>query len=343
MAFVVAIHTDPFRGLGWSGNLVNFAIDSVARFAVPFFFMTSGYLFARKTVERDPAAYVGKQVATLTSLYVFGLLLASPVFLAGAVVDAGAGPGGAVRTAGLEIAGFLSPLDLLYYGDSVSVILWFLPALVYSLLLLYGFDRLGAARYLLPLSLGLHAVGLLGSSYGVFLEVPIQHRDALFFGFFYTSVGYYVADSDWQLGGGRSTLLLGATVFFAAFNLGERYLLGYVLTGETFAQGVYTATYTVGTALFSVSLFLFLLSRPALGAGTPLPSWSRYAVGIYVVHPALLYPLERADAALGPLGVGGDSILWHLALTPAVFFGSVLVYVAARRTGALRTSRLRLP
>lgn len=344
MAFVVAIHTDPFRGLGGYGNLVNFVIDSVARFAVPFFFMTSGYLFARKTTDGNATSYVGKQVTALSSLYVLGLLLASPVFLAGALVDEGTGSGGVVRTAVRELAGFVSPLELFYYGDSVSVILWFLPALIYSLLLIYGLDRLEVTRYLLPVSLGFHVVGLLASSYGMFLAVPIEHRDALFFGFFYTSLGYYVGDSDWRPDAEWSRRYLWATGFFAAFNLGERYVLGYVLSGETFAQGVYTASYTVGTALLSISLFLFLLSRPALGAGTPLPSWGGYAVGIYVVHPALLYPLERADAALRLLGFGGgNSILWHLALTPAVFFGSWLVYVAARKSGALHGGRLRLP
>ena len=339
MAFVVAIHTDPFRGVGTYGNLANFVIDSTARFAVPFFFMTSGYLFARKTADGNAAGYIGKQATTLTSLYVFGLVLAAPVFLAGTILSEGVKSGEVVG----KLAGFVSPLELFYYGDSVSVILWFLPALAYSLLLIYSIDRLDATRYLIPVSLGLHVVGLLGSSYAMFLEVPVEHRDALFFGFFYTSVGYYVHDSDWRPDTARSTLYLSATAVFAALNLWERYLLGYVLTGETFAQGVYTASYTVGTALFSISLFLYLLSRPGLGAGTPLPSWGGYAVGIYVVHPALLYPLERADALTRQIGYGGDSILWHLALTPAVFFGSWLLYAAIRRSESLRGGRSPIP
>ena len=344
MAFVVAIHTDPFRGLGAYGNLANFAIDSTARFAVPFFFLTSGYLFATKTTDRSTWQFLVEQVRTLASLYAFGLLLAAPVFLAGAVADGGADAGSVVRTGTRELAGFVSPLELLYFGNSVSEILWFLPALGYSLVLIYGFDRVGGTRYLLPVSLGLHVVGLLASSYGLFLDVPIEHRDALFFGFFYTCLGYHLGASDWRPNTDRSTLYLGAAGVFAALNVVERYVLGYVLTGETVAQGVYTASYTVGTALFSIALFLFLLARPGLGQHTSLPSWGKSAVGIYVVHPALLYPLERSGAALRLLGVdGSESVLWHLLLTPAVFFGSWLVYVAVREWGAVQDGRVRLP
>ncbi|QLD88723.1 acyltransferase [Natronomonas salina] len=344
MAFVVAIHTDPFRGLGAYGNLANFAIDSTARFAVPFFFLTSGYLFAAKTADRNTRQFLVEQVRTLASLYVFGLLLAAPVFLAGALADRGADAGSVVRTGTQELAGFVSPLELLYFGNSVSEILWFLPALGYSLVLIYGFDRVDGTRYLLPVSLGLHVVGLLASSYGLFLDVPIEHRDALFFGFFYTSLGYHLGASDWRPDADRSTLYLGAAGAFAALNVVERYVLGYVLTGETVTQGVYTASYTIGTALFSIALFLFLLARPGLGQHTALPSWGKSAVGIYVVHPALLYPLERSGTALRLLGVdGSESVLWHLLLTPTVFFGSWLVYVAVRELGAIQDGQVRLP
>ena len=58
MVFVVLIHTEPFEGMGRYGNLANFLIDSSARFAVPFFFLTSGYFFAYKPfVEIRPPIF----------------------------------------------------------------------------------------------------------------------------------------------------------------------------------------------------------------------------------------------------------------------------------------------
>ncbi|NKE37370.1 acyltransferase [Natronococcus sp. JC468] len=344
MAFVVTIHTDLFRGVGAYGTPINFVIDSTARFAVPFFFLAAGYFFAHKTADGDPVAYFKTRAVRIGSIYAFGLALAAPVFLAGAVVREAA-TGGAVASVAVErLVAFASPLELLYYGNSVSVILWFLPALLFSLGLVCAFARLDAAEYLLPVSLALHVVGLLGSSYTMFVDVPLEVRDALFFGFFYTSVGYVVASRDWQPIAERSRRYLGATLLFGALHLAERYALGYASTGASITEEVYVASYTVGTALFAISLFVFLLSRPNLGRSTPLPSWGTYAVGVYVAHPAVLFVLERTAEALEFAGYDVEgTLLWHLVLTPATFFGALFVYLAAHRVGAIEIGGIHLP
>lgn len=344
MAFVVAVHTDPFRGLGAYGNGLNFVIDSTARFAVPFFFLTSGYFFVLKATGRDPTASFLARVRSIGSLYVFGLTLAVPVFLAGAVLRSGVKDGAVASTAASRLAEFASPLELLYYGNSVSEILWFLPALLFSLALIYLFVSLDATRYLLPVAAALHVVGLLGASYTIVVDVPFEVRDALFFGFFYTSLGYAVAARDWQPTADRSRLYLGMTLAFGVLHLAERYFLGYVLTGETVTDSVYTASYTITTVFLACSLFAFLRSRPNLGRGTSLPSWGTYAVGVYVTHPPVLFAFRETADALGPAGYDvTNTLLWHLALTPATFFGALLVYLAAHRLRVIEIGGSHLP
>lgn len=344
MVFVVTIHTDLFRGVGTYGNVVNFVIDSSARFAVPFFFMTAGYFFALKTARRDPIAYFINRAATISSIYVFGLLLTAPVFLAGTAVREGTGEQDITSVIVQRLFEFGSPLELIYYGNSVSEILWFLPALLFSLALICLFARANMTNYLLPVSLGFHIIGLLGASYTMFVDIPFEIRDTLFFGFFYTSLGYYLYSHDWQPNSDRSAIYLGATVLFGALHLAERYVLGYILTGESVFQSVYTSSYTIATALFTVSLFAFLLSRPNLGKSTPLPSWGRYAVGVYVAHPAVLFILERTGEALSTMGHEiRHTLLWHLVLTPGTFFGALLVYIAAHRVGAIEIGGIHLP
>ncbi|QCS41702.1 acyltransferase [Natrinema versiforme] len=169
------------------------------------------------------------------------------------------------------------------------------------------------------------------------MDIPFEIRDALFFGFFYVSLGYTIYSRDWQPSPERSTLYLGATVLFGALHLGERYVLGYVLTGETIGQGVYAPSYTIATALGTVSLFCFLLSRPGLGRSTALPSWGRrYAVGIYVAHPPVLFVLETASETVSPFGYEiSNTILWHLGSTPATVLGALIVYLASRKLRAI--------
>ncbi|WP_137289610.1 acyltransferase [Natronorubrum halophilum] len=343
MVFIITIHTDLFQGVGTYGNVFNFLIDSTARFAVPFFFMTSGYFFAVKIARRDPTDYFVERVRSISSLYAVGLLLTAPVFLAKTVVQGNSGDQTITSSAVQGALEFTSPLELFYYGTSVSEILWFLPALLISLTFVYGFAIAGKSEYLLPVSFGFHAVGLLGASYTMFVDVPFMVRDPLFFGFFYTSLGFFVYSSEWQPTPERSAYYLGATVLFGVLNLVERYALGYVIQGETFAQGVYTASYTIATVLVAGSLFAFLLSRPNLGASTSLPSWGTYAVGIYITHPAVLFVLEWAHEVLRESGYAINTIAWHLTLTPATFFGSLFVYLAIRRLRTLEIGRDTLP
>lgn len=332
MMFIVMIHTNPFAGLSAAGNMITFGIKTTARFAVPFFFLTSGFFFALKAAQRDPTSYVANRAVSITSYYVFGLVLAAPVFLAGRLARASLDGRPLAVTARESLLGFVDLTDLLYYGTSVSEILWFLPALLFSFLLVYLFIVTNNTAYLLPVALGLHIVGLLGSTYTMFVNVPFEVRDAVFFGFFYTSLGYTIAAREWRPSTDHSRLLGGLVGLFVLLQLLELYVLGYPVRGEPFGAYVYAPSYGISTALLTTSLFLYLLSRPRLGVDTPLPSWSTYAVGIYVVHPAVLAAIRAVRDILAAGGVVIDeTLIWHVVLTPTLFVGSWLVYLTADR------------
>ncbi|QSX01033.1 acyltransferase [Haloterrigena alkaliphila] len=348
MAFIVAIHADLFRGLGATGNAVNLVIDTVGRFAVPFFFLTSGYLFARKCTRTEPAAYVRAHLERVGSIYGYAVLGYFPLVLlvaAGGTARAGGDVSSAVLARALEA---LSPLGLLYYGDSVLLFLWFLPSLAISIALVYAVVAVEKTRYLLPVAATFHVVGILDQSYPMLVDVPFVTRDALFFGFFYTSVGYCIGSWQWSPSRDRSGLYLAATVTFGAIHLAERYVLGYVLTGDSIAQGVYVTKYTATTPLFATALFVYVLSRPTLGKGTGLPWLGSHAVWIYVVHPLVLFSLVGVSGAVELLGYDlGESALWHVALSTLTYAGALAISLFLTRTTLLRrasrvTSRDRL-
>jgi len=326
MIFIVAIHADTLRGLGTVGNAAYFLVDATGRFAVPFFFLTAGYLFARKRAESDTDGYAPTYCRRIGAIYVWGLLLYFPLVLlvtGGAAARRGASVPAAVLASAAE---GLSPAGLLYYGDSVILALWFLPALVLSIALVYAFVEHGLERYLLPVALGLHVVGIFDQT-GLVLDVPVRTRDALFFGFFFTSVGYSIRSSTWSPSRDRSALYLGLVGAFAVANLAERYLLGYVATGGTIEQSIYAPDYTFTTAFFAVACFVFVLSRPALGRGTALPRLGRCVVVIYVLHPLVLYSLlgiGRASATIGSAPVA--TLAWHLVVLVASYFGALGLY-----------------
>ncbi|MFD1564225.1 acyltransferase [Haloarchaeobius amylolyticus] len=344
IAFVVLIHTDPFQGVTEYGNMINFGTKTISRFAVPFFFITSGYFFALKTANRDPTSYLTKRIIKLASLYLFGLVLAVPTFFGGELVRA-ALAGRSVRATVLSsLIEYLDPVELVYYGTSVSEILWFLPALLFSLLFVYFVTGIGKPSYVLPVALCFHFVGLLGATYTGFIDVPFEIRDALFFGFFYTSLGYTVRTRRWEPSEENGRLLFGLILLFVVLQFVEFYVLGYPLRGEPFGSYVYAPSYGISTALLSASLFLFLLSRPTLFAGTPLPAWGTYAVGIYVTHPTVFAILRAFHETLESMGYAIDSmIIWHLVSTPATIIGALAVYLLAHRLRLIEINGSHLP
>ncbi len=332
IVFVVLIHTDPFQGINTYGNVINFGTKTISRFAVPFFFITSGYFFALKTSNRDSATYLTKRAFKLVSLYLFGLVLVVPTFLGGKLAEAELSGRSPHATATSSVIEFLDPVELVYYGTSVSEILWFLPALLFSLLFVHLVTAIGKPSYVLPVAVCFHLVGLLGSTYTMFVDVPFEIRDAIFFGFFYTSLGYTIYTRAWEPSKEKSRSLFGLVVLFAVLQFVEFYALGYPLRGELFGSYVYAPSYGISTALLSASLFLFILSRPTLFADTPLPEWGTYAVGIYVTHPTVFAILRAFRETLESMGHTIDSkIVWHLVLTPATLLGALAVYLLAHR------------
>lgn len=344
IVFVVLIHTDPFQGVNAYGNMMNFGTKTISRFAVPFFFITSGYFFALKTATRDPTKYLAKRITKLTSLYLFGLVLVGPTFFGSRLSQAELADQSLRATAVSSIAEFLDPVELLYYGTSVSEILWFLPALLFSLLFVYLVTVFGKPSYVLPIALCLHLVGNLGSSYTMFVDVPFETRDALFFGFFYTSLGYTIRKRSWEPSKDKDRLLLAFVGLFAVLQFVEFYLLGYPLRAEPFGSYVYAPSYGISTALLSVSLFLFLLSRPMLFADTSLPTWGTYAVGIYVTHPVVFAILRAFHGTPESMGYAIDlMIVWHLFLTPATIIGALGVYLLAHKLRLIEIGGSHLP
>lgn len=339
--FVVIIHTNPFNGVGVFGNTIHFVLDSFARFAVPFFFMTSGYFYSSKMSQVSDDSYLASYVRRLVSLYALGITVLLPlklVFVSGQAIT----HGGSVLTAVWnELLHVFNPINLLYYGSGLMAPLWFLPALIYSILLITALKRIGLEKYLLALAGGLHLIGLFGHGLNVFVDVSFRASDALFVGFFYTVLGArftewreYI-DTDW------GPVYLSVFLVASLLRMGEVYALGYVF-GETgissLSSGVYTVGYTPLTIVVAVSLFTYLLSRPTLGKGTVFPKLGEYAVGVYILHPALVL-LLRDILARGIEAFYGlrvlDTLVWHLLFTPVVFTGSLCTYVVLERSGVI--------
>lgn len=175
---VVAIHTSPLESESALGDFIVTGI--LARVAVPFFFMLTGF-FTLNAAVREKSRALGRAVCKLTVLYLGLTLLYLPVTLYQIVKGS--------KT--ITLQSFFR--DLIFDGTFYH--LWYLPACILGLIIVYFLLKLGRENALI-ISIFLYLAGLLGDSYfGLMSGSPFLNRiyTALFHVFSYTRNGIFMA------------------------------------------------------------------------------------------------------------------------------------------------------
>jgi surface polysaccharide O-acyltransferase-like enzyme len=334
--FVITIHTDPFNDVGLVGNVINFTIDTTARFAVPLFFLVAGYLFSIN-LHYKGENYVRAYLSRVAATYAFGVFVALPVRLL-------IGTGSIILTSdsivprlAAELLRVFDSVDILYYGLPIMTMghLWFLAALGYSILIIYFAQRQGWIFYLLILATALHGIGISVEAYRFATDFPFKTRHVLFFGLFYTTTGYWLERQSYSVRDTNSRAILSLVVAFGLLHLIERYFLGYILdlASGPLSETVFTVNYSLLTPFFTVAIFLFALSTPKLGEGSYLQRFGVLTIGIYVLHIPVLFLLRNMARLISIFTVytPSETIIWHIVLTPVVYVLSLFGYIALGR------------
>ncbi|MGB0064217.1 MAG: acyltransferase family protein, partial [Terracidiphilus sp.] len=136
---VVCIHCEPFAPSRTGSDspifsLLYTAISETSRFAVPFFFCTSGYFWGKK-IRAGAVLWptTRKMLTRLVAIYLFWCAVyLLPLDFAGMWQF---GSLAVLKNSYLLLLGLGNPFRLALEGDAVH--LWFLPALFYALLITY--------------------------------------------------------------------------------------------------------------------------------------------------------------------------------------------------------------
>lgn len=191
---VIAIHTQPFLD---SKPLVNlYFVQVVCRIAVPLFFVISGYLFFRKlddNREYNDYENISKLKHTLFRLIKLYLIY-SIIYL----------PFSYLLYGTINIHNILSYLRGLLFNGSYYH-LWFFPALIFAIIMVYGLRKFCSYKVIALISLGLYLIGMSINIYGNYLDLGVVDtylnifettRNGLFFGMFFVSVGALFANAN---------------------------------------------------------------------------------------------------------------------------------------------------
>ena len=331
--FVVIAHVQPFAGFGSHGNYIYFVLDTIGQFDVPFFFVTSGYFLKSKLDSGSAGSTIRSSFQKLSSLYLFGigLYILSVALTTGIALLSGRKP--AASLSGLFRN--LSPVGVVYYGDAIASPFWFLTALFFAICLVSLFVALGKTRYLLPVAATAHVVGLLGQNYPMIVELSIPTRDALFFGFFYVALGFWIRSTQWTPSTNRRRMYLGVVIVATIGQVSEQYAVNYLFRGLTISQETYTTEYTIATVILVFALFAYALSNPDWGRGTIAPRLGTLAVGVYLVHFPVFQILKALNGLL--VTMSGFNLMstgvWQVLVTPVVYVLSLVVYVFVGKIG----------
>ncbi len=284
---VIVIHTVPFEQ-----QFPAFAVflNNFFRFAVPFFFIASGYFFAQ-SLDKKPLAQVW--VKTMLKLARF-FIIWSLIYVVWKVTREGWGP-------------FWD-----YYGTRPVVIartgtafhLWFLPSLACGLSVVALFVKLRWQKVLLLVCGVMYAWATLSRAYS---ESPLvvprlinDMRDGPFFSSLFVAMGYMIYRKQWK----PANWYQGLGVFMVGvlWSLIEVWWLAIHWNEPLLGQD-----FVFGTVLLSIgSFWLFLaLSDHAIGTWAPLGTLT---LGVYLIHRAFL---PYIPSAIGVFLISGAAV-WLL-------------------------------
>ena len=180
--FIVIIHTRPFAGLSPAADMIS--ADITARLAVPFFFMTAGYFF----INRLPEGKAGLFRCIMKYLRVY--LIWSLFYY---LIDF-------VQWGRRDLSAFVKKCISDFFIAGSREHLWFMTALIFSMVLTFLFFRAGCRKLLLPVSAVLYTAGCLGRAYyAVGIQIPVLRQLYTWSGyltfsrFFFTGFPYFSA------------------------------------------------------------------------------------------------------------------------------------------------------
>lgn len=173
---VVAIHTEPFRNYVWAERGFNI----LTRFAVPFFFVASGYFLFINGYDKKRVLH---QLGRIIKLYVVWSVIYLPVLIINSIEKGN---------------GVINALVSFFWNGTWTQF-WYLAATIYAIIILYFLFPILKQRGMFILCAFLYVIGLMISTYSpltsalVGTEVSVETRNAIFYALPYMYMGAFLS------------------------------------------------------------------------------------------------------------------------------------------------------
>lgn len=329
---VVANHTSPLTI--FSADADFFMARILARVAVPFFFMVTGHFVLSGILDSaDGGKKLGRFLKKIFLLYALAILLYIPLGIyAGHYHDLT--PYGALR---------------LLIFDGPFYHLWYFPATMLGVSLLYLMRRWIGLRSMMALSGLLYLLGILGDSYfGLIEKLPVVEmayqygfqifahtRNGLFFAPLFLLLGAWLGKRETAPKPGENPLPIKAL----SIGLAISFLL---MTAEAFTLHYLGWQRHDSMYLALIPTMAFLYKRLLLWQVNPSAKLRTMGTWVYILHPAMIVVVRMAAKVLNARALLVDqSLIHYLMVTLLSFLAAFMLshILDRRKKGDFQQSR----
>lgn len=315
---VIAIHTSPLGAFSPEGDF--FLTRVLARIAVPFFLMVTGQFTVDKLIMHEKGQ--GKRQVLLRYLrkililYLMSIILYLPV---------------GIYAGHYQDMTFVSLLKMILF-DGTFYHLWYFPACLLGVMLVYLMGRFLKLRGILVATAVLYLIGLCGDSYyGLIQKLPILEkiyeflfqicsytRNGLFFAPLFLALGAWCAQENRH----RFSVHLAISVLSLLLMTVEAFTL------RQLSWQRHDSMYLMLVPAM-ISLYRLLLSLPGL-CGKMGKYFRRASLWIYILHPAFIILVRGAAKVihLTPLLVENSLIHYFAVSALSVGAGFGIAFLA---------------
>ncbi|WP_162063810.1 acyltransferase [Vibrio taketomensis] len=296
---VVAMHCQMFltyflyQDTPWFGYIFN----QSTRFAVPLFFLISGYLMQPKLMAAPMATVKSFCTPLLRVFIVWSVICALMPFNFHTVMTEGY----LVERMGYWNYLGQAPLNTLLEGGLVH--LWFIPALMIAALITALMVRFNQVRLLLPLAAVLYIYGVLAGSYQNITELwtPFFTRNGPFFSTLMFAIGFIIRQNSIQVSAAKAAVL-------ALAGMAVHFIEAYMLMD--YKQAFNTNDFVFSTMVWGTGVFLFLLAKPNLGNHAWVLNLSKSVLPIYVSHLPIIIVMMNVAGFMQLAGPAKDATVF---------------------------------
>lgn len=287
---------------------LHFIVQTICRFAVPFFFMVSGYFFAQSIIKgAEPRKLFLKYTRRFLRIFVGWSIIY--LFLHQGfmrlILDFGLWQG-LLKSFFASLPRSFRDAELLLLRGTEGH-LWFLPSLWMALWLITYAEVFNKTKYLFLVAIIFYVIGCLGGAYANMpfgYHAAINTRHGPFFSVLFVVLGWHFARHKYCMKGGLFLFLMGL-----ALQIFEAYILRYYFKTSDIE-------YSLSTIIYGAGLFILALNNPDFGKSKITELIAPITLGIYLAHRVFVNSIDPFHEHLNP-------VVYDLLFAVAVFVLSI--------------------